>query len=361
MLLVLVCGLHGNEPAGVLAAARVLDELAQIQPACSGQVVALSGNLGALRRGQRFERRDLNRIWTPAEMQRLQDELELGAESLEMRALLAELEPLLAGDWERIALLDLHSTSASGPPSLICADTLANRRIARFLGMPVLLGLEETLPGTLLSYFSERGHISLCVEGGQNDSPSTVDHHEAAIWLTLAALGFLLEPALPQVARSRACLAGTQACQFGFIEVMFRQEVADGQGFWMEPGFQHCHTIEEGRLLAQIEQDGVRKALHSPTDGVLLMPRYQGQGNDGYFIGRVVRPRWLRLSRMLRRLRLQGLLRLFPSVQRVPGRAFELRVSTPHPGTLLRDLLGLFGYRKCPGGADWLRYLRRPQ
>jgi hypothetical protein len=199
------------------------------------------------------------------------------------------------------------------------------------------------------------------VEGGQNEHPSTVDHHEAAIWLTMDSLGLFPNQDLPQLARSRGSLASSSACALDFIEVRFRQVVLDGQGFWMERGFNHIHNIEEGRLLAHIERDGERVALHAHLDGVLLMPRYQGQGNDGYFIGRRVRPRWLTLSRILRRLPLHWILFCFRALRRDPERERQLLVDSRRQGALLAQLLGLFGYRMCSSHGDRLVYLRRPQ
>ncbi|TNF24570.1 MAG: succinylglutamate desuccinylase, partial [Deltaproteobacteria bacterium] len=44
-LVVAICGVHGNEPAGAEAARRVLDWLAREQPRFRGRFVALVGNV----------------------------------------------------------------------------------------------------------------------------------------------------------------------------------------------------------------------------------------------------------------------------------------------------------------------------
>ena len=64
------------------------------------------------------------------------------------------------------------------------------------LPVPVIFGLEETIDGTLLEYLSEKGLVSFAVEGGQQHQPSTVDHHEAVIWIALhnPTLAQLKEP-----------------------------------------------------------------------------------------------------------------------------------------------------------------------
>ena len=42
------------------------------------------------------------------------------------------------------------------------------------------------------------------------------------------------------------------------------------------------------------------------------MPRYQSTGRDGFFLGKRVRPFWLKLSKGLRRLRLERFLAALP-------------------------------------------------
>ncbi|MFN9706664.1 MAG: succinylglutamate desuccinylase/aspartoacylase family protein, partial [Planctomycetota bacterium] len=52
--LLVLAGVHGNEPAGVAAAQRVLAELARRDAPIRGRLVAFAGNLGALALGRRY-------------------------------------------------------------------------------------------------------------------------------------------------------------------------------------------------------------------------------------------------------------------------------------------------------------------
>ena len=118
-LLLVVGGLHGNEPAGVTAIRRVLAELERRAPRMDGRFVGLTGNLAALARRVRYCDRDLNRAWTDDEIDCLRETEPQDTEDVERRELLAEIETQLVRAWERIVLLDLHSTSASGAPFTI--------------------------------------------------------------------------------------------------------------------------------------------------------------------------------------------------------------------------------------------------
>ncbi|MGH9464693.1 MAG: hypothetical protein ACRD0X_03540, partial [Thermoanaerobaculia bacterium] len=58
--LLVVAGVHGNEPAGIVATERVFARLA-LGPALQGRLLGLAGNLGALAAGRRYLLEDLNR------------------------------------------------------------------------------------------------------------------------------------------------------------------------------------------------------------------------------------------------------------------------------------------------------------
>jgi len=78
-LMLVVGSLHGNEPAGVEAAQRVLARLAEGDTPFKGRFVAFVGSRAALAAGERYLDSDLNRAWngigtliagTPEEIER---------------------------------------------------------------------------------------------------------------------------------------------------------------------------------------------------------------------------------------------------------------------------------------------------
>lgn len=345
-LVVVVGAIHGNEPAGVEALQSVLARLERERPPLRGKLLAVAGNLGALSRRVRFVGEDLNRIWTQERVDgtRTGEWSELGPEAREQRELLEVLERAIAErEWERVILLDLHSTSAEGAPFSVMADTLQNRRVAFALPIPVILGLEERIEGTLLSWFSELGHTAFCVEGGQNQAPSTVGHHVAAIWITLVS-GKALDPRdAPWLETERERLEQTAWGLPRVLEIRYRFPVPVGTRFQMLPGYSNFDLIEADEVLALVGSAG--HEVHSPSHGLLLMPRYQGQGEDGFFIGSEVRRFWLRLSALLRRSRLQWILPLLPGVRRDPERKGVLRADRRVARLVVVELFHLFGYR----------------
>jgi predicted deacylase len=360
-LLLVLGGVHGNEPAGVRAIRRVLAELERLGKKVNGRFVGLTGNTRALAQGRRFISTDLNRLWTDERLASLGGS---GApvrdpEALEQRALLGAFEQHMNADWERVVLLDLHSTSAGGPPFTIVSDTLQNRPIAFGLPVPVLLGLEERIQGTLLSWFADQGHVALCLEGGQNDLPSTVDHHVSALWLTLVSTGLLRPEDVPDLELHRARLTNSARSLPAVVELRYRYGLQEGVHFEMRPGFQNFQPVGRGEVLARVDTGNGPRDVASPMAGRLLMPRYQALGDDGFFLGREVRPLWLRLSGFLRRARLGWFMRFLPGVRRDPERPGELVVDRRIARWFTVEILHLFGYRWRSREGRSVRFVRR--
>src|SRR5689334_6184376 len=66
-LCIVTAGIHGNEPAGIIALRRVLSRLIRQGSGAiplRGRFLALSGNRGGLSRGVRFLDEDMNRVWS---------------------------------------------------------------------------------------------------------------------------------------------------------------------------------------------------------------------------------------------------------------------------------------------------------
>lgn len=288
---VLLGGLHGNEPAGVRAIGAVLGTLRERRVLLRGQLVGLAGNRRASVAGRRYLERDLNRGWLPEHIGRLWRAERTGPEDLEQRELLRALAPLLAAAREPIFFLDLHSTSGEGPPFSCMADVLRNRPVAFSLPVPLILGIEEILEGSLMGYLCDLGHVAVAVEGGQSQAARTQRHHEAAIWLTLVAAGALEAAQVPDLAELRRLLADAARDLPPVIEIRHRHLVAEADEFVMDPGWASFQPVRESQPVARDRSGEVR----APEGGLMLMPRYQGQGEDGFFLARPVSPFWLRV------------------------------------------------------------------
>ena len=291
--LVLIGGMHGNEPAGVEAARRVIERVAgdaALRAALLGELVALQGNPPALAAGRRYLGRDLNRQWTAPRLAAARAALAAADEDAELAALVvleAELEAILARARGPVFVLDLHTTSAAGMPFVIVGASPADRAFATQLGLPGIVGMQETLPGVLTAYLAQRGCIALAIEGGQNQSPTALTHLEAAVTVALCAAGILAPSQLPELGAAQQHLTRTRGELPQLTEVALRHEVHAGSGFRMEPGFATIQRVSAGTLLAR-EQG---RELRAPFDGVLLLPLYQAQGSDGFFYGRELTPR----------------------------------------------------------------------
>lgn len=345
--LVVTAGIHGNEPAGVRAAERVLAELRRTGARLQGELVALVGNRAGLERARRFLDEDLNRLWTAERLAALRTRPTERdhAEEREQRELLAELEPLLAR--ERVTLLDLHSTSGGGPPFALAGDTLQNRPVAFALGVPFLLGLEENVSGTLVEHVGALGHVAVVIEGGQSADPRTIELLESALWITLVSSGIAAADDVPGLALHRERLRTAGHGLPAVIEVAHRHDIAaeDEARFEMLPGFEGFARVERGALLAH-SGGGRERPVHAPFSGLLLMPRYQRQGRDGFFLGRSVSPRWLALSAALRRMHLERALGLLPGVRVEQRGGHVLAVDRRIARFFAAELFHLLGYRR---------------
>ena len=343
-LVVGIGGMHGNEPAGVRALERVLEELRSARVPFRGSFVGFAGNRAALVRGRRYIDEDFNRAWSHERVTRLRNSRpseDATSEEMEQRELLEFLDVELARRRGPVVCLDLHTTSAAGTPFVVIGDTLLNRRFGFRLGAPVVLGLEERLESTILNYLGEEGHVAVGFEGGQNHSPEAVAIHMAAIRTVLATAGCIRAEDLPLPAEDDDTSAA-EADIPPVVEVRYHHVIREGDEFVMRPGFSNFQPVERGQILAR-DRGG---PIHAGETGQILMPLYQGQGTDGFFLVRPVRPFWLRVARWLRRLRVERLLPALPGVRRFPDKPGTLVVNPRIARWFVLELFHLLGFRK---------------
>jgi predicted deacylase len=278
--LLIVGGVHGNEPAGLIAAERVAAELGDF----AGDYVVLAGNRGALAAGVRFRARDLNRQWSPERVRALDEgRTPEDAEAIEQRELRAAIDDAVRQARGPLYFLDLHTTSAPGVPFGLSVALPEQAELAAHFPLPVIVGLEDQIEGVLSQYLRACGGQTLSVEGGQHDDPTSVDHLAASIRIALAAAGMV---ALPGLEASRQHLRRARGELPARIQIVFRHAITPACGFVMEPGFANIARAAKGQLLARDRSGEIR----APADGVVLMPMYQAQGDDGFFWGQPLEP-----------------------------------------------------------------------
>jgi succinylglutamate desuccinylase len=347
--LILVGGIHGNEPAGAIAACRVLDTIGErsLERELRGEVVALAGNLEAMRAKRRFHRKDLNRQWTEERAARLgrasAHDHHHDEEDREQRELYAAIESVIDRARGDVYLMDLHTTSAHGYPFVLFGDTPRQRRFARAFPLPIILGLEEQVDGVITEHFTRRGCITLGIEGGQHDDEGSVDNLAAAIWIALGATGIAERAAiLHDLASATALLEARRGVLPRVIEVLERHAIRPDDEFEMAPGFANLAPVQRGVLLARDRRGEIR----APSDGVVILPLYQGQGEDGFFWGRAPGDLALRLADAVRALELARALRWLPGVRHDPARPDHLELDPAVARFYPRDVFHALGYRR---------------
>ena len=353
--LIAVGSIHGNEPSGHAALKRVRDRLLDIEPRLQGRVFLLTGNVSAVAKGVRFQAYDLNRGWTRENVIRNTPESHsLLPEDLEHHELLAIFREVLRSAADEVYVLDLHSTSAGGRPFATVGDTLRNRAFARKLPVTILLGIEEQLEGTMLEFMTNEGAVTLGFEGGQHEDPSAVDNHEALVLLSLVNAGILRGDDLPNaVELSERLRMGSG--NPGIFEVRHREPVSDTDEFRMEAGFRNFDPVRRGQVLAT-NRDG---EITAPESGLIMMPLYQKQGDEGFFIVRPVARFWLWLSALLRNLSIADRVRLLPGVTAYPKRPEELQIDTRIARFFPLQIFHLLGFRKLRWKQNFLLVARR--
>lgn len=343
-LFVVSGALHGNEPGGLDAIRRVLAKLAEAELPLRGKLVGFAGNLAALSCRQRYVDRDLNRDWNDDDIHRLLD-ADPGVYTVEdhqQRALVDLFDGFEQESTGPMVHLDLHSTSGDSAPFVCMADTLRNRRIALAMPVPVLFGLEEAIDGTLNSFLTERGHTALALEGGQHDHPDTTLNHESALWMALVAAGNLDQADVPAYSVHRDRLADAAAAIPRYLEIQHRHSIDPEDQFKMRPGFASFCPVYRGELLAE-DRAG---PLASPFSGLMLMPLYQSQGDDGYFLARPMSRVRLYLSTVVRTLRLDWTLYLVRGLRRHPDHDDRWIISPKANHAAMTKLLAVFGFRR---------------
>lgn len=290
-MLICLAGMHGNEPAGVMALDLLL-KMIEVEPITNpdfrfrGSIIGFRGNLQALAKGKRYIEKDLNRSLHPEHVEFVlkQDEDSLHAEDLEIYRLIHAIKNEIRSIApKRVIVLDLHTTTAFGGIFTISSNEPESIRIGVDMHVPVITGFEDVLEGTTMGYFKPEYFSGLPIatvvfESGQHDEPLSVNRAIAATINCMQTIGCVN----PEDVENRHDYLLTEYSKDlpRVSKLLSRYHVEDDENFKMLPDFKNFEPVKKGELLAY-ENGTAIKAEH---DGLLVMPKYQKQGKDGFFL-----------------------------------------------------------------------------
>jgi succinylglutamate desuccinylase len=291
-LLICIGGMHGNEPAGILAIKevfRLLDIETSVNPGFRyhGSVVGIRGNLQAIHKGERFIHRDLNRMLLKEELERIHNTSEdlWTPEDHECIDLIRMIEEEKRKHHPSASLiLDMHTTTADGGIFTIAADDQMSSTLAKGLHAPVILGFAENLKGTTLSFFNRPAEDAFCIvfEAGQHHDPESVFRTAAAIVNCMRTIGSVDSRDVDH--RHDGMLIRMSAGLPKVTRLIYHYRIRPDEIFTMKPGYKNFQLVTAGEIVAHNEQG----PIISPVDGLMLMPKYQSLGDDGFFVVEVV-------------------------------------------------------------------------
>ncbi len=293
-LIVALGGLHGNELAGIRAL-DMLFHMLNVEPnhnptfAFKGRLLGLRGNLQACRLGVRFLEKDLNRQFTPDNIGRIRStpHSALEAEDRELQELLEIIDREIE-DYqpERMIVIDLHTTTADGGIFTLATDDPESIEMAKSMHAPVITGMLKGLRGTTMHHFCCDHFpcltVSVTFEAGQHEDPLSTRRAIAALVNLLRSVGSVRPEDVEN--RHDDLLINYSKGLPKVAKLLKVHPVKPEDRFQMLPGFRNFQPIRAGELLAH-DRNG---SIISPYDSHILMPLYQDQGEDGFFLIEVI-------------------------------------------------------------------------
>ncbi len=289
-LLIVLGGMHGNEPAGVKAI-DMMFKMLEVEPITNpefkfhGKIIGIRGNLRAMEAGKRFIVKDINRQWIPENVERIRNAPieDLDSEDIEMKEILEVIDhEIETCKPEKIVVLDLHTTTAFGGIFTICTDDPESLRIGIELHAPVIKGMLNGIEGTILHYFNSENFgietVAVSFESGQHDEDLSVNRAIAALTNCMRTIGCVKVEYIEN--RHDSLLIEYSKGLPQIAQLITAKRIGSEDHFKMMPNYNNFQKVKKGELLAK-DKSG---KIYAPEDGLILMPLYQNQGDDGFFL-----------------------------------------------------------------------------
>ena len=282
--IIAIAGIHGNEATGIDAIQDVIETLEPLKEHLYGRFLGLRGNLSALRKGVRFLEEDMNRLWTTSMLDKIRRtpfEEQKTEDRVQIKELLCILDPIMESD-EEVIFIDLHTFSGSGGMFAITPKDVQHLDLLSQLKIPLIFGIEQNLIGTSMEYVDGAGHLGFAFESGTHGTKEAEFNALAGLMILLVCSRVVHAGDLPEFSEYYTYLEEKVEEFPHKTDFVYKHVIEPGDKFVMNPGFKNFDTIEKGDWLATDNQG----KIESQSDGYILMPLYQSQGNDGFFIVR---------------------------------------------------------------------------
>ncbi len=289
-LLIAFGGMHGNEPAGYKAIDLMI-KMIEVEPITNpnfvfkGKILGLHGNLKAKEKGVRFIKEDLNRCWRKEKIEKI-NKLEfekLDPEEQEIKEIMEIIyKEIREYKPDNIFVIDLHTTSSKGGIFTIVPDNLSTVKKAIQLNAPVILGLLNGVKGTSTEYFNDNimgiPTTSLTFESGNHNDVLSVNRAIAALTNLMTITGNFDKKHVEN--RHDKLLKEFSKGLPKLSKLLYKHKISEKDEFKMKPGYKNFQKISKGEVLAEDRKGHIV----SQYNGRILMPLYQKQGEEGFFI-----------------------------------------------------------------------------
>jgi len=218
---------------------------------------------------------------------------------------------------------------------------LINRKFSQLFPVPIVLGIEEYLDGPLLSYINQLGYVSLGFESGQHDDLNSITNNVSFIFLSLVYSKVLEKKNVENYDAHYNTLMRESKKNQEIFEVVYLHRLLNGEDFKMKPNFKSFQNVKKGEQLATANN----QSIDSLYTAKIFMPLYQTKGYEGFFIIKKIHPFFLRLSEIIRNMKMDTLITMLPGITWMDKQKGILRVNLKVTKYLAKQIFHLFGYR----------------
>ena len=247
----------------------------------NGNIIGLQANMEAIKQKERFIDYDLNRIWQKKYFQLAIKNNQKNSELYELKKTHSIIETIIEKKKKNnITIVDLHNTSSQDGLFTIVSNE-NEEKIASYVEIPCITKLFSKVKGSLVQYYNSKGITSLVFEGGAINDPVSIFNHENGIYKILQKMKFIKENDIPiNIIKEREQIKIIHKNKFSKHEVKYIHKIKNEDKFIMMNNITNFKNVNKNDIIGK----DVNGEVRAPIKGKILMPLYQSQGSEGFYI-----------------------------------------------------------------------------